>query len=443
LIQYGSNPLESEVCIVSNGAVVRKTRTWFYSIGRGWGQAVPRRKLIKRADGRYEIKVFLGRDDGKRRYKSLYGLTQEDVERQESLLLLSIGKGLDVTSDRDTFGDWADRWLKIKAAEVSAGRLVTYKCCLKHLNAKLEAIQISKVRTAHIQDVILDLAAKNPNTRKPTAKKTLFGIKSAADQIFQLAIDNRVLDYNPATAVKVPQKAPQTKRRALTEAEKTWILDPMIGKDGKPHRAHRAAMIMMFAGPRRGETIPFLWTDFDPVARTLRIEKAVEVLNNRMVVKSMGKNEYSTRTVDLPQILVDFLENEPRDSIFICSNANGEMHTETSWRRMWDSYLTELNLKYGDFSPFEKRPQSKFDPAGAPFIIPRITPHWLRHTFATMLYLAGVDILTAKEQLGHADIKTTLEIYTHLDAQYKRKSMDKLDLYLDPSLSKGTTKRQG
>ena len=63
-------------------------------------------------------------------------------------------------------------------------------------------------------------------------------------------------------------------------------------------------------------------------------------------------------------------------------------------------------------------------------MIPNITAHWLRHTFATMLYFAGVDLLTAKEQLGHSDIKTTLEIYTHLDNQFKRKSMDKLDRYL-------------
>lgn len=62
--------------------------------------------------------------------------------------------------------------------------------------------------------------------------------------------------------------------------------------------------------------------------------------------------------------------------------------------------------------------------------ISSFTPHWLRHTFATLLYLAGVDILTARDQLGHADIKTTLAIYTHLDKKYKRSNMGKLDEYL-------------
>jgi integrase len=56
--------------------------------------------------------------------------------------------------------------------------------------------------------------------------------------------------------------------------------------------------------------------------------------------------------------------------------------------------------------------------------------HMLRHTFATLLYFAGVDILTAKEQLGHSVIKMTLAIYTNLDKQHKRKSMSKPDEFL-------------
>jgi len=53
-----------------------------------------------------------------------------------------------------------------------------------------------------------------------------------------------------------------------------------------------------------------------------------------------------------------------------------------------------------------------------------------RHTYATMLCFAGVDVLTAKEQLGHADAQITLGIYTHLDKTHKRKAMTKLDDYL-------------
>jgi len=50
--------------------------------------------------------------------------------------------------------------------------------------------------------------------------------------------------------------------------------------------------------------------------------------------------------------------------------------------------------------------------------------------FATLLYFAGVDILVAKEQPGHSNIKMTLEVYTHLDKQHKRTSMSTLDDFL-------------
>lgn len=91
--------------------------------------------------------------------------------------------------------------------------------------------------------------------------------------------------------------------------------------------------------------------------------------------------------------------------------------------------VSVLNEKYGDFSDLPKQ-KSRFSPGGLPMRIPNITAHWLRHTFATMLYFAGVDIMTAKEQLGHSDIKTTLEIYTHLDSKFKRKKMNKLNEFI-------------
>ena len=49
------------------------------------------------------------------------------------------------------------------------------------------------------------------------------------------------------------------------------------------------------------------------------------------------------------------------------------------------------------------------------------------------MYESGVDVLTAKDQLGHSDIRTTLAIYTHLDKQHKRKNISKLDEYLEAS----------
>ena len=77
-----------------------------------------------------------------------------------------------------------------------------------------------------------------------------------------------------------------------------------------------------------------------------------------------------------------------------------------------------------------KQIKSKYNIVQKKYAIEGFTAHNLRHTFASMLYMAGVDVLTAKEQLGHSDVQTTLNIYTHLDKQYKRKKMSKLDEFL-------------
>jgi len=385
---------------------------------------MPKKKNTTRKDGLIQVQIYLGRDEtGKRKYKTVYGATQKIADEKALQVRLTMRKGIDIAAERDTFGDWADRWITVKGNEVSAGRVVVYESHIKHLKRYLEYAEIKKIRTADIQSIVLDLAKSNPNTGKPMAKKTLNEMKGTAAQIFQLAIDNRVMDYNPANAVKIPNSRPTENRRALTENEQKWIIDT-------PHRAHRAAMIMMYAGLRRGELIALTWNDIDTKARTININKTVEKVDGKFVLKNTAKTASSIRVIDIPQRLADYLEGEPRESIYVCVSAAGRMHTPSSWGRLWDSYLADLNIKYGDFSPFEKKYESKFDPDGVPFVIPKITPHWLRHTFATMLYLAGVDILNAKEQLGHADIKTTLDIYTHLDAQYKRKSMNKLDDFL-------------
>ena len=87
--------------------------------------------------------------------------------------------------------------------------------------------------------------------------------------------------------------------------------------------------------------------------------------------------------------------------------------------------MRALNRKYGNFigAPSDKR-------KALPVVISTFTPHCLRHTYATMLYDAGVDVLTAKEFLGHSDIKTTLSIYTHLSAEKSQSDIGKLNKYL-------------
>ena len=381
-----------------------------------------------RDDGRLQSKVYIGTKSGKKQYKYVYATNAKELEQKVQELKTKLNKGLDLTADRDTFGYWGEKWLKLKKIEVSAGRYVTY--CARYKNLEpLYSMNISKIKATDIQDIIIDCATEpSERTGKPLAKKTLIEIRNTASQIIKLAIQNRVLDYDCAEAVKIPKSAESSTRRALTDEEQRWITDT-------PHRAQTAAMIMMYAGLRRGELLALTWQDINLEEGTISVTKSVELIKGLPHIKPGGKTDAATRTVYIPRKLISYLQSTPHDSLgLVCPTVKGTPMTDTAWRRLWDSYLADLNIKYGDWSGCMqtggKRP-AKHSPMEKPFLIPRITPHWLRHTFITMLYMAGVDVLTAKEQAGHADISTTMSIYTHLDDKYKRKSISKLDEYLE------------
>lgn len=81
------------------------------------------------------------------------------------------------------------------------------------------------------------------------------------------------------------------------------------------------------------------------------------------------------------------------------------------WRKVWKDYIETLK---------EKNSQTEY-----------FTSRQLRHTFCTILYNSEIDAKTAKEWMGHSDIKITLGLYTHLDRIQKRKSMEKVNRFLE------------
>ena len=127
--------------------------------------------------------------------------------------------------------------------------------------------------------------------------------------------------------------------------------------------------------------------------------------------------------------LVDYLSSLDKTSPFVLTSANGNMMTDTAWKRLYESYMHDLNLQYGNFVTVP----NKYAPTKAPMMINPFTPHELRHTFCTIMYEAGVDVLTAKEQMGHSDVKTTLSIYTHLSSLHKERDIQKLNEFLSSS----------
>ena len=65
----------------------------------------------------------------------------------------------------------------------------------------------------------------------------------------------------------------------------------------------------------------------------------------------------------------------------------------------------------------------------------------LRHTYATLLYDAGVDVKKAQKNLGHSDVSTTLQIYTHLSDEKEKIADEEYDRYLTQRVQKSVQNR--
>jgi integrase len=375
------------------------------------------------ADGRYRVRVYVGIKDGKKAYKSVYGRTQKEADIKAEEMRVLLRKGMDISSSNDSFKTWAKYWLTSKMHEVSEDR---YNTLVSRANVWIDALhnaQINQIKPFELQTILFSISAKNPYTDKPMAKKTIRGYVQVINAIFDFAIDNRVIDYNPANKLKAPQGATTSQRRALTETERQWVME-------FEHRAKPSAMLMMLSGLRRGEATALQWNDIDFINNKISVTKSFNFKTKDFKTPKNGKS----RVVSVPQMLIDYLRTLPRVSLFVLTNAKGQMMTDDSWRRLYQSYMTDLNIEYG-FGGIENAP-SKFAPTKMPMIITPFTPHELRHTFCTIMYEAGIDALTAKEQLGHADIQTTLSIYTHLSNQHKENDVKKLDVFLGKGGSK-------
>ena len=314
------------------------------------------------------------------------------------------------------FGDWANKWLERKSGK-SKGTIDQYKAAIKHLNVEFENVPLKEIKLDNFEEFVKKLAQTPTANNKTMSKRTLVSVKKTARSIFRYAIDHEVSGvrdfFGSVDIDELAPYAPEKKRSALSEDEIQWIIDT-------EHRAQLPAMIMLFTGLRRGELIPLKWSDIDFVRKTLAVNKSVFVKNdsNQLIIKEGGKTKSAKRTVPLPPILVDFLKDYKAKQAelypTVCVTAHNKMHTNSSWRRMWDSYSELLNEKYcydkKQLEEYKKKYPKKKIPMKVDF-----SAHYLRHMYATLLFLQDVPEKNAKQLLGHANYAITSDIYTDLE----------------------------
>ena len=272
----------------------------------------------------------------------------------------------------------------------------------KHLKS-LHHIELKKLKPLHLQAVLKEMYDNG------LSDNMMRDAKIIASAVLNFAMDNDLLFRNVFARVSVPKRG-KAERLPITEEQKNLILRTWRG-----HRMGVAVLVMLYCGLRRGEIVALTWNDVDFEAMTISVTKAATFGQNQAKIKQ-PKTEAGKRIVPFPvQLLPIFKEAKRNSSIYVCPAADGSMMTNTAWTTSWNSYMHYLNIQAGGRDASRSHPKV--------VAMDRFTAHQLRHTYATMLYDAGVDVKTAQDFLGHADPTVTMNIYTHLSSQKKEKAI--------------------
>lgn len=326
------------------------------------------------------------------------------------------------------FRTLAEIWFEQNEQNMCYTYFKALKSLIKYANIQFGSKAITEIKPIEISSLINSLAKKNPHTGKPTAKKSLQTLILTLYRMFDLAIDNDWLIKNPAKNKNkmIPKNAPRKSVTAISKSDQLAIMET-------PHRCQIAALIMMLMGLRTGELLALEWSDIDLINKKAYIHRhAVKIASNEFV-SAEGTKTGSARYVTIPDNLCDYLSFAKRNAVskYVFPKEDGKINTPSSWKSAWRGYINTLN-----FAQYAKNhTASKFNPNGYPKTI-KINPQQLRHTYATLLYISKVDVLTASKLLGHSSAEITLDIYTHLDEKFKTLDISNFNEYLSSDLCK-------
>jgi integrase len=306
-----------------------------------------------------------------------------------------------VVEQDPTFHEFSSDWFDASKGEWRPKTRLDYEWQLSHhllpffRHHRLSQITIAEVDRYRAHKVTGTLSATSIN-------KTI----TRLGQVLEVAVEYGLIDRNPAKGKRRRLKATKPAPVWLDSAEQiTALLDAAgaLDQHAKVHGGHdqkggpvyRRALLatFAFAGLRIGELIALRWRDVDLAA-------------GRITVRA-SKTDAGVRQIDLLPVLRDELaEHKARagsrakpDGFVFATLDGSEQKGDNIRKRVLGKAVDAANatLAKADRVPL---------PDG-------LTPHKLRHTFASILVALGVDPGSVMDQLGHTDPGFTLRVYRH------------------------------
>lgn len=377
-----------------------------------------------RGKNSWELKFDAGRDPATGRRKTQYVSfrgTKREAQVKLASLIAAVGKGSYVEPSRLTVAEhvrarvaqWAAAYDPAAKTGISPKTAERYNELVEnqivpHLGAK----PVQKLKP-------LDIEAWHTTLRNQGRKDGKGGVSARtighAHRILVHALADGMKNDLVTKNVASIEGAPTVDGDELQVIPKERIGELIEKLRGRAMYAR--AIISLFTGMRRGEVLALRWSNVELDARVIRVRETLEETKDGMRVKA-PKTKAGRRDVSLPEIVVEALRDHRKQQL--------ELRIALGVGKLPDDALVfAAPLKGGYQSPraFSK----EWSRVAADIGFPGITFHALRHTHASQLIDAGIDIVTISKRLGHAKPDITLRVYSHLFSKADTKAADAID----------------
>ncbi|GAB3654741.1 site-specific integrase [Actinocorallia lasiicapitis] len=401
--------------------------------------------VYKRADGRWEAAGYLTTTDGRSRRVRVYGNTRKEAMDKLIGKIAASRKGLPVATDPTvTVAAYITAWLTgVAMHKLRPTTYATYDRYVRTFivpglgHKRLAALTPKDVRT-WLQDTALVCqccargwdARRDPNARHKTSRPRCCSIGQCCERRISLgtqrylrcilsaalahAVREDELPRNVASAVRLGEKTPDF--QPFTAAEARAFL-----KVAKNARLGPLFELALRTGLWRGEILALRWADLDLTAGEMHVRHTLQRdPTTRAYVFFPPKTASSQRRIILPKSCVISLT---------CHRAR-----QDGERRAAGQQWQEQDLVFckPDGRPIDGYQVNRlFTDLCAFAHVRRIRFHDLRHTCATLLLEQGVDLVTIKELLGHAQIHITANVYAHVRPRLQRSAIEAMNTALN------------
>lgn len=373
--------------------------------------------IRRRGDKTWELKFDLGTDalTGKRhtRYHSFKG-TKREAEIELTRLKASSDEGEYIDASKETLSQFLGRWEAWVSTQVSAKTLERYKeLATHHVRPHLGAVRLQRLKAIHFAELYSKLlkegrkiiVTEKSGTGEPLKVEKLIGLSPRTvghvhrllHSVMGRAVKWSIIGSNPVAAAE-PPRVERTEIDILAPDQVKTLLRALRGDALYP-----IAVIGLATGMRRGEIVALRWGDIDLDRGKVRAQRSLEQTNTGLQFKA-PKTKAGRREISIPPSIITELRAHWKKQ--------GETRLAIGLGR---AGVDDLAFPRPDGEPWPPDSlTSEWARAVRILKLPSVTLHGLRHTHASQLIAAGLEIVTVSRRLGHSNPSVTLNVYAHL-----------------------------